>query len=133
MLSVTFMSITVCLCVHFNFHSYTLNSVIFYNAFYFCADVFLCQVVILIGSSASAIDLSLEIGGIAKEVHIASRSVADDTYEKRAECDNIWLHSMVRVPTHVESECERAIIRKFAPKVLPPPSPKNFFSDKKRT
>lgn len=105
--------------MHFNFHSYTLNSVIFYNAFYFCADVFPCQVVILIGSSASAIDLSLEIGGIAKEVHIASRSVANDTYEKRAECDNIWLHSMVRV-THVEIESGRAIIRKFASKVLAP-------------
>lgn len=106
MLSVTFISISVCLCVHLIFISY--------NAFYFSAYVFPCQVVILIGSSASAMDISLEIGGIAKEVHIASRSVADDTCEKQAGCDNIWLHSMVRVPTHVESECKRAIIRKFA-------------------
>ncbi|KAJ6712292.1 DIMETHYLANILINE MONOOXYGENASE [Salix purpurea] len=53
------------------------------------------KVVILIGSSASALDISLEIGGIAKEVHIASRSVADDTCEKQAGCDNIWLHSMI--------------------------------------
>ncbi|KAH8521731.1 hypothetical protein H0E87_002691 [Populus deltoides] len=89
-------------------------------------ELFKDKVVILIGSSASAIDLSLEIGGIAKEVHIASRSVANDTYEKRAECDNIWLHSMVRVPTHVESESERAIIRKFASKGLPPPKKKNL-------
>jgi hypothetical protein len=29
---------------------------------------------------------------------------------------------MVRVPTHVESESERAIIRKFVSKVLAPPS-----------
>ncbi|CAK7355815.1 unnamed protein product [Dovyalis caffra] len=77
-------------------------------------DLFRDKVVILIGSSASAIDLSLEIGGVAKEVHITSRSVANDTYEKWIECDNVWLHSMVRVPTRIESEYKKAIIRKFA-------------------
>ncbi|RXH97316.1 hypothetical protein DVH24_035984 [Malus domestica] len=53
------------------------------------------QVVILIGSSASAVDISREIAGVAKEVHIASRSVADETLQKQPGYDNMWLHSMI--------------------------------------
>ncbi|KDP25636.1 hypothetical protein JCGZ_20792 [Jatropha curcas] len=53
------------------------------------------QVVVLIGSSASAADISREIAGVAKEVHVASRSVANETYEAQAGYDNMWLHSMI--------------------------------------
>ncbi|XP_062026117.1 flavin-containing monooxygenase FMO GS-OX-like 4 isoform X1 [Rosa rugosa] len=58
------------------------------------------QVVILIGSATSAVDISREIAGVAKEVHIASRSVADETIEKHPGYDNLWLHSMVKEFTH---------------------------------
>lgn len=55
-----------------------------------------CQIIILIGASASAADISVEIARLAKEVHIARRSaVDDDTYEKKPGYDNIWLHSTV--------------------------------------
>ncbi|XP_050376654.1 flavin-containing monooxygenase FMO GS-OX-like 4 [Argentina anserina] len=54
------------------------------------------QVVILIGSAASAVDISRDIAGVAKEVHIASRSVADETIENHPGYDNLWLHSMIR-------------------------------------
>ncbi|XP_062026116.1 flavin-containing monooxygenase FMO GS-OX-like 4 [Rosa rugosa] len=54
------------------------------------------QVVILIGSSASAVDISRDIAGVAKEVHIASRSLPDETFEKMPGYDNMWLHSMIK-------------------------------------
>jgi cation diffusion facilitator CzcD-associated flavoprotein CzcO len=54
------------------------------------------QVAILIGSSASSDDISREIAGVAKEVHVASRSVADETYQEQPGYDNMWLHSMVK-------------------------------------
>ncbi|KAJ6946505.1 flavin-containing monooxygenase-related family protein [Populus alba x Populus x berolinensis] len=53
------------------------------------------QVAILIGSSASSVDISREIAGVAKEVHVTSRSVADETYQEQPGYDNMWLHSMV--------------------------------------
>ncbi|KAM7257292.1 hypothetical protein ACFE04_013033 [Oxalis oulophora] len=52
-------------------------------------------VVILIGSSASAIDISRDIATVAKGVHVASRSVADGTYVKQPGYDNMWHHSMI--------------------------------------
>ncbi|XP_020539716.1 flavin-containing monooxygenase FMO GS-OX-like 4 isoform X2 [Jatropha curcas] len=58
-------------------------------------DPFQDQVVILIGSSASAADISREIAGFAKEVHVTSRSVANETYEAQPGYDNLWLHSMI--------------------------------------
>ncbi|KAK9927508.1 hypothetical protein M0R45_024689 [Rubus argutus] len=54
------------------------------------------QVVILIGSAFSAIDISRDIARVAKEVHIASRSVADETNEKHPGYDNLWFHSMIK-------------------------------------
>ncbi|VVA32827.1 PREDICTED: flavin-containing monooxygenase [Prunus dulcis] len=54
------------------------------------------QVVILIGSATSALDISRDIAGVAKEVHIASRSVADETLEKQPGYNNMWLHSMIK-------------------------------------
>ncbi|KAM7257470.1 hypothetical protein ACFE04_013211 [Oxalis oulophora] len=53
------------------------------------------QVVIVIGSATSLIEISRDIAGVAKEVHIASRAVADETYEKQPEYHNLWLHSMI--------------------------------------
>lgn len=54
----------------------------------------------MIGGSVSAIDISQDIAGIAREVHIASRSVPDETMEKKPGYDNMWLHSMVKELTH---------------------------------
>ncbi|KAB2632524.1 flavin-containing monooxygenase FMO GS-OX-like 5 [Pyrus ussuriensis x Pyrus communis] len=53
-------------------------------------------VVILLGSAPSAIDISRDIDGIATEVHIASRSLPDETNEKQPAYDNMWLHSMIK-------------------------------------
>lgn len=53
------------------------------------------QVVILIGSAASAVDISIDIASVAKEVHIASRSAREETLGKQPGFKNMWLHSMV--------------------------------------
>ncbi|TYG77496.1 hypothetical protein ES288_D03G199800v1 [Gossypium darwinii] len=53
------------------------------------------QVVIVIGSSASAVDICRDIAPVAKEVHVASRSVADETYTKQPGYNNLWFHSMI--------------------------------------
>ncbi|XP_075642553.1 flavin-containing monooxygenase FMO GS-OX-like 4 [Castanea sativa] len=53
------------------------------------------QVVVLIGSSASAVDISRDIAGVAKEVHVAARSVADETSGEQSGYDNMWLHPMI--------------------------------------
>ncbi|KAA8521876.1 hypothetical protein F0562_012810 [Nyssa sinensis] len=54
------------------------------------------QVVVLIGSSASAVDISRDIAAVAKEVHIASRSVKKDgTLGRLPGYENMWLHSMI--------------------------------------
>ncbi|KAJ4843019.1 hypothetical protein Tsubulata_005402 [Turnera subulata] len=54
------------------------------------------KVVIMIGSSSSAADLSIEISEVAKEVHMASRAVPHDKYEKQPGYSNLWLHSMIK-------------------------------------
>lgn len=51
----------------------------------------------LIGSAASADDISRDIARVAKEVHIASRSAQIDEIGKIPGHDNIWLHSMVKL------------------------------------
>ncbi|KAK9103174.1 hypothetical protein Sjap_020428 [Stephania japonica] len=48
-----------------------------------------------LGSSASAQDISRDISGVAKEVHIASRSSSDSTPSRLPGYDNMWLHSMI--------------------------------------
>ncbi|KAI3468908.1 hypothetical protein Pfo_025571 [Paulownia fortunei] len=58
-------------------------------------DPFRDQVVVLIGSSASADDISRDIARVAKEVHVASRSVEIGVIGKLPGHDNIWLHSMI--------------------------------------
>lgn len=50
---------------------------------------------ILIGNSASAQDISRDIAGVAKEVHVARRSSGAAICEKEPGYDNMWLHPMV--------------------------------------
>ncbi|KAH7862377.1 hypothetical protein Vadar_004045 [Vaccinium darrowii] len=51
-------------------------------------DPFQNQVVVIIGSGASAIDISKEIASVAKEVHLSSRS----PNVKVSKVDNVWQH-----------------------------------------
>ncbi|CAH8313078.1 unnamed protein product [Eruca vesicaria subsp. sativa] len=53
------------------------------------------QVVVIIGSSSSAVDISRDIAGVAKEVHVASWSNASDTLIKQNGYTNLWMHSMI--------------------------------------
>ncbi|CAJ1928365.1 unnamed protein product [Sphenostylis stenocarpa] len=53
------------------------------------------KVVVLIGSSASAVDISRDIATLAKEVHIAVRSLEEEKLGKVAGHENMWLHSMI--------------------------------------
>lgn len=50
------------------------------------------QIVVLIGHSASAHDISREIATVAKEVHLSSRS-KDVKVSKVDDCENMWQHS----------------------------------------
>ncbi|XP_010533773.1 PREDICTED: flavin-containing monooxygenase FMO GS-OX-like 2 [Tarenaya hassleriana] len=54
------------------------------------------QVVIVIGSSASGIDISRDIARVAAEVHISSRSTLTDTFEQLPGHENLWLHSTIQ-------------------------------------
>ncbi|CAA7029072.1 unnamed protein product [Microthlaspi erraticum] len=58
-------------------------------------DPFKDQVVVVIGNFASGSDISRDITGLAKEVHISSRSNPPETYEKLPGSNNLWLHSMI--------------------------------------
>lgn len=62
-----------------------------------CLNDLVCQVVVLIGSSASAVDISCEIAELAKEVHIASRSAKKVVLGLAQGYGNIWLHPMVNL------------------------------------
>ncbi|ANM58707.1 flavin containing monooxygenase FMO GS-OX-like protein [Arabidopsis thaliana] len=53
------------------------------------------QVVVVIGSSVSGVDISRDIANVTKEVHISSRSTKPETYEKLPGYDNLWLHSNI--------------------------------------
>ncbi|CAA7034215.1 unnamed protein product [Microthlaspi erraticum] len=46
-------------------------------------------------SSASVVDISRDISGFAKEVHVASWSNSADTFTKQNGYTNIWMHSMI--------------------------------------
>ncbi|CAE5962400.1 unnamed protein product [Arabidopsis arenosa] len=58
-------------------------------------DQFRDQVVVVIGSSVSGVDISRDIANVTKEVHISSRSTTPETYEKLPGYDNLWLHSTI--------------------------------------
>ncbi|CAL5187620.1 unnamed protein product [Lathyrus oleraceus] len=53
------------------------------------------QVVVLIGGAASGVDICRDVATVAKEVHVAARSVEEDKLGKLPGHDNIWLHSMI--------------------------------------
>ncbi|KAK0587872.1 hypothetical protein LWI29_030259 [Acer saccharum] len=53
------------------------------------------QVAILVGNSFSAADISRDMARVVKEVHVASKFVADGTYEKQPGYDNMWLRSKI--------------------------------------
>ncbi|GJN20072.1 hypothetical protein PR202_gb07399 [Eleusine coracana subsp. coracana] len=59
-------------------------------------EPFLDQIVIIIGASASAVDISRDIASVAKEVHIADRSAPASTNQKQPGY-NLWLHSMLQI------------------------------------
>ncbi|XP_026445558.1 flavin-containing monooxygenase FMO GS-OX-like 4 [Papaver somniferum] len=59
-------------------------------------DPFRDQVVLLVGNSSSGEDLSRDIAGVAKEVHIASKYLTNGIPTKQLGYDNIWLHSMIK-------------------------------------
>ncbi|XP_076957047.1 flavin-containing monooxygenase FMO GS-OX-like 4 [Bidens hawaiensis] len=58
-------------------------------------EPFLNKIVILIGSSASAVDISREIASVAKEVHIASWSNSSEESTTLPGYDNVWLRPMI--------------------------------------
>ncbi|XP_078165674.1 flavin-containing monooxygenase FMO GS-OX-like 2 isoform X2 [Carex rostrata] len=58
-------------------------------------EPFLDQVVIIIGSSASAVDISRDVAQFAKEVHIASRSTTGTIPSKVPSYENMWFHSRI--------------------------------------
>ncbi|XP_072962418.1 flavin-containing monooxygenase FMO GS-OX-like 4 [Typha angustifolia] len=66
-------------------------------------EPFVDQVVVIIGNSASAVDISRDIATIAKEVHIASREPPHGTPIKEPGYDNMWLHSMIE-STHRDGQ-----------------------------
>ncbi|KAL2348140.1 hypothetical protein Fmac_002140 [Flemingia macrophylla] len=53
------------------------------------------QVVVIIGGSSSAVDISRDVARVAKEVHIADRSVEEDKLGKVIGHENLWLHSKI--------------------------------------
>ncbi|XP_010418250.1 PREDICTED: flavin-containing monooxygenase FMO GS-OX-like 7 isoform X2 [Camelina sativa] len=58
-------------------------------------DQFKDQVVVVIGSSVSGVDISRDIANVTKEVHLSSRSTKPETYENVPGYDNLWLHSTI--------------------------------------
>lgn len=53
------------------------------------------QVVVIVGASNSGADISREIAGVAREVHMADRSAPDATCRRLPGYRNLWLRSMV--------------------------------------
>ncbi|XP_074582060.1 LOW QUALITY PROTEIN: flavin-containing monooxygenase FMO GS-OX-like 4 [Curcuma longa] len=58
-------------------------------------EPFLDQMVVIIGSSSSAVDISRDIAKYAKEVHVSSRSLSAEFPKKQPGYDNMWLHSTI--------------------------------------
>lgn len=66
----------------------------FIRLYDFCS---MAQVVIVIRSGSSALDISMEIAQVAKEVHIASRSPKVGVLGNLSSCHNLKLHHMTKV------------------------------------
>lgn len=58
-------------------------------------DPFRDQVVVIIGAKNSGGDISRDIAGVAREVHMANRASPAATCERLPGYHNLWLHSMV--------------------------------------
>ncbi|CAO2821676.1 unnamed protein product [Amaranthus hypochondriacus] len=58
-------------------------------------DPYQKQVVVLIGNAPSALDISRDIAGFAKEVHIACKNEVTGRYGKHPVYDNMWLHPVI--------------------------------------
>ncbi|CAN6312674.1 unnamed protein product [Urochloa humidicola] len=58
-------------------------------------DPFHDQVVVIIGANYSGGDISREIAGVAREVHMANRASPASTFERLPGYCNLWLRSMV--------------------------------------
>uniref|UniRef100_A0ACD5WIL9 Uncharacterized protein n=1 Tax=Avena sativa TaxID=4498 RepID=A0ACD5WIL9_AVESA len=58
-------------------------------------DPFQGQVVVIIGYHPSGMDISRDIAGVAKEVHVAIRSEPPCEMQSTTAHANLWLHSMV--------------------------------------
>ncbi|KAI4311659.1 hypothetical protein MLD38_036538 [Melastoma candidum] len=58
-------------------------------------DPFHNQAVVLIGSSASAVDISRDISPVASEVHVACRCPEVGSLGKQPGHDNMWIHPMI--------------------------------------
>ncbi|EXC26263.1 Flavin-containing monooxygenase FMO GS-OX-like 3 [Morus notabilis] len=54
------------------------------------------RVVVLIGFGTNATDISRDIAGVAKEVHVAYKSISHEKIGKQLGYVNIWLHSMIK-------------------------------------
>ncbi|CAA7034233.1 unnamed protein product [Microthlaspi erraticum] len=85
------------------------------------------QVVVVIGSSASAVDISRDISGFAKDVHVASWSNPADTFIKQNGYTNIWMHSMYHFPfletngeVTVDDNCVGPLYKHVFPPALAP-------------
>ncbi|KAL2921024.1 Flavin-containing monooxygenase FMO GS-OX5 [Bienertia sinuspersici] len=71
------------------------------------------QVVVLIGFSASAFDISRDIAGFAKEVHITTRSEKVEGFGKNPVYDSMWLHPMKEPMKMVEYHFEMKVRYKY--------------------
>uniref|UniRef100_A0ACD5TT74 Uncharacterized protein n=1 Tax=Avena sativa TaxID=4498 RepID=A0ACD5TT74_AVESA len=58
-------------------------------------DPFQGQVVVIIGYHPSGMDISRDIAGVAKEVHVAIRSEPPFEMHRTTAHANLWLHSMI--------------------------------------
>lgn len=67
----------------------------------------------MIGNASSGVDISIEISGVAKEVHVAARSVPEDKLGKMFGLENMWLHSMVKPAIYGENWMAFSRINQF--------------------
>ncbi|KAI5020512.1 hypothetical protein ZWY2020_045400 [Hordeum vulgare] len=66
-----------------------------HNHSYRVPDPFLGQVVVIIGYNPSGMDISRDIAGVAKEVHVAIRATPAEIPSSTTTRANLWLHPMI--------------------------------------
>ncbi|KAL2921013.1 Flavin-containing monooxygenase FMO GS-OX-like 2 [Bienertia sinuspersici] len=72
------------------------------------------QVVVLIGLGSSAFDISRDLVGLAKEVHVATRIEAKGIFGKHPIYHNLWLHPMVKFRLYMEHQYNSHHDKEFA-------------------